>query len=68
MCPPRQPVPPPLGVMPRWLWEELNPDPPAFQRWARRWEVVAAVTRRIGTEFPIPVEWLEECEAFRETT
>lgn len=51
---------PPLGPYPLFLWREQYPEPTEQQREVRRRHVQAAIDRRMGTQFPIPAEWLEE--------
>ena len=63
MCPPRpELVAPPIGVMPRWLWDEMNPGPSLTALWNRRCAVEQAVARRTGTQWPVPDAWLDELE------
>ncbi len=63
MCPTPPPtLAPPLGVMPRWLWDEMCPNPSPLQLWNRRCEVEAAVVRYVHAELPVPVAWFNELE------
>ena len=39
----------PLGIEPKWMWEEK-----------RLKALIEAIERRLGTEFQIPREWIEE--------
>jgi len=42
---------PPLGIEPKWLWEER-----------RMWGLIEAVARYARVGQPIPTDWLEELE------
>jgi hypothetical protein len=65
MCPP-QLTKPPLGLMPRRVWDDLNPDPSELRRQMRRCDVEDAIARYAGASLDIPDEWLDEYEASRE--
>lgn len=53
--------PPPIGVMPQYLWDESHPEPSLADLTARLSAVSAAIQRYRETEvYPIPVAWFYE--------
>ncbi len=64
MCPTQQ-LAPPLGAMPRWLWNEQCPTPTRHQRILRWLMIEDAIGRRMHTPWPIPDEWYAEAEQLR---
>lgn len=53
---------PPLGVCPRNLWDEENPNPTADEILDRMNQVTAACNRRYGTIHLAPPAWEKEIE------
>jgi hypothetical protein len=53
-------VKPPLGVMPRAIWEEHNPDPDLFDLYYRFSLVCEAIARYRAKGFEPPYLWLHE--------
>lgn len=51
---------PPIGVMPRWLWDENNPRPTILDIWVRCNEVNDAIKRYEAASTPVPDEWYKE--------
>lgn len=49
---------PPLGLIPRWLHNELNFDNPSG--YERLCHINAAIQRYTDVLKPIPIEWFEE--------
>jgi hypothetical protein len=62
MACPRYSTAPPLGIMPRWLWDEHCPNPSPLQRWNRLCELGYAHGRYVQAGLPVPNEWLDELE------
>lgn len=48
--------------MPRWLWDELNPNPSGMALWNRLCDVCGAIGRYRQADVTVPEEWLDEAE------
>lgn len=64
--------PPPLGIMPRALWEDRHwsehRGPPTIEREAQRMvEVASAINRYVAAGLPPRIEWLKELRAITAT-
>lgn len=51
---------PPLGIMPRWLWDERNPTPTLADVWQRLNALNDAIKRYEAAGKHIPDEWYKE--------
>lgn len=49
--------PPPIGVMPLWLWRELHPNPTPAQVFAREMEAMFAIDRYVAAGMEPPARW-----------